>query len=171
VAGLDKTTKHEILVKTLIEYSSSSNWYKAKKEWFINDIYETDRDYERCSCSHYPIKEIITIHNKINDNELIIGNCCIKKIIEDENDYAKFFQAIRNKKINKAVIDQSYKDGILNKWEDDFMLNVWRKRKLSEKQNSAYSKIKQKILSYYSKRHHDQLKRPQPPPRFAPPLA
>ena len=96
-------------------------------------------------------KEVIIIKNTLNGNELIIGNCCITKIIEDEKEnkmYKAIFNALKNKKINKILIEMSYyNDHFVSKADFDFMINVFRKKRFH---NDRYEKLKHRILRLYT---------------------
>lgn len=151
-------SKFKILRETLLEASKSKEWDTAKKEWDVKEIYFVDPEstsgesfYETCSCSHYPIKEVITIKNTLNKNELTIGNCCITKIKEDKNEnkrHRSIFNALKNKKINKVLIETSYyQDHFVSKAEFDFMINVFRKKRFH---NDIYEKLKDRILRLYT---------------------
>lgn len=142
------------LIKRVTETSKTTNWLEAKKEWVVDSIYhvEDPEEFETCICGHYPIKEVIVIKNKHNGKTLIVGKCCINKFPACPSDYNNFFQAIRNKKINLAVIEQGFEDKVINEWEHGFTKNVWRKRKLTEKQQNKYSEIKQRLLNYYQRK-------------------
>ena len=114
--------------------------------------------YETCSCSHYPIKEFIKIKNTLNKNELIIGNCCITKIIEDEKEnkrHKAIFNALKNKKINKELIEQAYyNDHFINQWEFEFLSKIFRKRSFSEKQDHVFKRIKDSIMRLYESKYN-----------------
>ncbi len=111
--------------------------------------------YETCSCTHYPIKEVITIKNTLNKNELTIGNCCITKIIEDENErHRAIFNALKNKKINKELIKQAYyNDHFIYHKEFEFLLKIFRKRSLSEEQANEFTRIKDTIMRLYESKY------------------
>ena len=158
-------SKFQILMETLLEASTSKEWDVARKEWKVIEIYFVDIDstsgesfYETCSCTHYPIKEVITIKNILNQKELIIGNHCITKIIEDKEEnkrYKAIFNALKNKKITKELIEQAYyHDNFITQWEFGFMLNVFRKRSLSEKQDDYLMRIKDKIIRLYESKYN-----------------
>ena len=56
------------------------------------------------------------------------------------------FKAIIQNKINKSLILYASEKSIINAWERDFLLNIWRKRKLTERQSYILFPLKQKIL-------------------------
>ena len=147
------TTKNEYkLFKRVIKLSKAKEWEEAKKEWEEIRITEIDKeeDYGECLCGHHPIKEIIQLFNNITHNEIIVGNCCINKFFGIK-DYNKIFSAIKKGRVNKVMIEDSFKKGIITGWEKDFMLNVFRKKRLSLKQSKIFEKIKPKILNLYHK--------------------
>lgn len=161
----DGKSKFKILMETLLEASKSKEWDVAKKEWKKTGIYFVDTEstsgesfYETCSCSHYPIKEVITIKNTINKNELIIGNCCITKIIEDKKEnkrHKAIFNALKNQKINKELIEQAYyNDHFIYHKEFEFLLKIFRKRSHSEKQANEFARIKDRIMRLYASKYN-----------------
>ena len=141
------------LIKRVIEKSKSKDWEEAKTEWVIGEIYEIEDEdhFETCTCGHYPIKEVIEIRNRYNGNSIIVGNCCVNKFSMLNKNYSNFFHAIKKDKVNLDVIEQGFKDGIINSWEYEFMKNVWRKRKFSEKQSRKYEDINTRLLNHYKK--------------------
>lgn len=161
----DGKSKFKILMETLLEASKSKDWDVAKKEWEITEIHFVDPEstsgesfYETCSCTHYPIKEVITITNTLNQNELIIGNCCITKIIEDEKEnkrHKAIFNALKNKKINKELIEQAYyNDHFIYHKEFEFLLKIFRKRSCNEKQANEFTRIKNTIMRLYESKYN-----------------
>lgn len=160
-------SKFKILMETLLEASKSKEWDLAKKEWKEKEIYFVDTEstsgesfYETCSCSHYPIKEVIIIKNSLNKNELTIGNCCITKILDDKKEnkrYKAIFNALKNQKINKELIEQAYyNDHFINQWEFEFLLKNFRKRSFSEKQANVFIRIKDTIMRLYESKYNSK---------------
>ena len=145
------------LFKRVIELSKADNWEEARKEW--EQIAITERqsdDLGACTCGHYPIKEEIQLFNIGTKKEIIVGNCCIKKFF-DIKDFDKVFMALREGRVNKFMIEDCFKKGVISSWESDFMLNVWRKRNVSAKQSAVWCRVKKKILAHY--RVSPQIKR------------
>lgn len=156
-------SKFKILVNTLIAASDSKEWDIAIREWKVTERYSIDIDsisgesfYETCSCSHYPIKEVFTITNTLNQNQLHVGNCCITKIIEPNEfkRHASIFKALKAQKLNKVIIKEAYfTDSFISEWELNFMLNVFRKKSLSEKQSVFFTRIKDQIMTFYRRKY------------------
>lgn len=136
--------KEFILISEIIKNSISKDWENAKKEWKVIETYY-DENYDSCSCSHYPIKEIIIIENINNGLTMKIGNCCINKFFEIKK-YNKLFIALSKKKINSSIIKISHEKKIINYWESKFLNDVFRKRKLSEKQSDLKNNLIEKIF-------------------------
>lgn len=143
------------LTSEIIKLSKSQNWDAAKLEWAVEDIYYSDED-ETCLCGHHPIKEICTINNKSTGNYAIVGNCCVKKFLGIT--YEKIFQSYKkikrdsSKSINVETISFALNKAIINQWENDFYLDILRKRNLSEKQLKVKIKINNKIIKALSKK-------------------
>ncbi len=148
---MEKVTKNQFqLFKRIIELSVSKDWESAKKEWTAGEITQVEEgyDYGTCTCGKYPIKEMIQLFNEKNRNEVIVGNCCVNHFFGIK-DYNKVFKAIKENRVNKFMITESYEKAVINQWESNFMLKIWRKKKLTEKQNNVFKNIKDKILKYY----------------------
>ena len=48
----------QVLRKRILELSDSQEWERAKREWYLLEIYKQDED-GKCLCGHNPIKEIL----------------------------------------------------------------------------------------------------------------
>jgi len=147
----DKLTRnHYKLIKRVMSLSHATNWDDAKKEWKIIEITEVDKDedYGSCLCGKYPIKEMIQMFNGITRSEIIVGNCCVNKFF-DIDKYNKVFNALKKNKVNSLMIDESYAKNIINSWEKNFMMSVWRKRNFTKKQVDKYKILSQKIIKFY----------------------
>ncbi|MHA1410650.1 MAG: hypothetical protein ACTSQY_10160 [Candidatus Odinarchaeia archaeon] len=131
----------------IIELSVADEWHDAAMEWKLETIeYRKEGGY--CICGHY-IKEHIQIKNMINGNRAIVGNCCITKFPQYSgkiSDMKSCFRALKNNKINSALIQFAYDEKKIKEWEYNFMMNIWRKRKLSPKQISKKEQVKRKIF-------------------------
>ena len=146
----EKITRNQYkLFKRVIELSVADNWAEARKEWEQIKITERQSDdLGACTCGHYPIKEEIQLFNRLNRNEIIVGNCCIKRFF-DIKDFDKVFVALREGRVNKFMIGDCFKKGIISFWESSFMLSIWRKRNVSAKQSAVWCRVKKKILANY----------------------
>ena len=140
------------LIKKILELSYSSVWDEAVNEWHFESI--SIEPKSTCLCSHYPIKELCHIKNDKNGNTTIVGNCCIKKFKGDTTK-TKMFNALKRNQLNKALIEYAFEKKIINQWEKDFCIKLWRKRYLSQKQGMIFSKIKEKILNEVLKNAND----------------
>lgn len=138
---------------TLFKYSVSTDLNNMLAEWEITKI---KKDYENenyCICTH-PITELVYIQNKLNGNELIIGNCCMDKIGKvPERMTNNLFRLKKDitKSMNRDLIDfiqQKY--NLLTKWEFNFYLDIMKKRKLSDRQMEIKQKINQKVIKSFT---------------------
>lgn len=134
----------ENFIKGLIENSEHKNWDEAIKEWILENIFF---EASNCLCGH-DILENCVIRNKLNNKEIIVGNCCINKIpsYSEYNHMSLAFKALKKNKVNASLIDLSRELGYINEWEHRFMMDVWRKRNFTEKQRNYYTKISEKIV-------------------------
>lgn len=133
------------LFQEIIDRSEADTWEEAKEEWFLQyiEMAGEGEDYS-CLCTHPHIKELCYIANKKNGNEALVGNCCVKKFMEMESDL--LFQAIRRGKVNSAMIEYAFSHNMISKWENSFMLDVMRKRKMTVKQRAVYDRVSDKIF-------------------------
>lgn len=145
-----KQTKNEYkLFQKIIKWSFSNDWEESKKEWNQKKIFILRKgEFGTCTCGKYPIKEIIVIENTNTNKRLPIGNCCIKKFFNIK-DYDKVFNALKKNKVNRFMINDSFKKSVISRWEGNFMLDLWRKRILTYKQQELFYKIKKKIIRSY----------------------
>ena len=145
----------EIFKREIIRHSNADNYFDACHEWDELAIDVADDDEEcYCICSH-PIKQLITIRNRENGNDVVVGSDCIRKIPNFPN--ASLYQpAISNltdlKKdpedttIGKNLIDFIRIKELLEEKHIIFLENMRCKRRLSPKQESYYSGLKEKIV-------------------------
>ena len=137
------------LLNRVLELSEADEWNEAIKEWEVIRVTEAQgEDFGECTCGHYPIKEIIQMFNSKNSNEIIVGNCCVKKFYKIK-DYDKVFKAVKKNKINRFMIDFAYKKGVMSDWNYGFLCDVWRKKKLSYKQAKIFDRLKEVVLSEF----------------------
>ena len=139
-----------VLPRKIIRRSKAKTWDRAKQEWELNDIVMTENCEYHCLCGH-PIKELCILKNKYNGREVIVGNFCVKKFLNHIRS-EKFFRAIgRVKKditnnFNADFIQMMYDKAIINKWEYNFYMDIWRKRNLTKSQLRKKIEINKKIL-------------------------
>lgn len=137
-----------ILKEEIISRSVSDDWFKAKNEWQLGDLY-MEHEPNTCLCGHYPITEICVLVNCFNGNNVIVGNCCVKKFLGLPS--GKIFQAIKkikkdsDRSLNEEAITYFYNAGQINSWEYAFYMDIWRKRKLSFKQLRYKRQINDRI--------------------------
>jgi len=130
----------------LLKYSEAKRWEDARQEWRLNHIWYADiEDARTCECGHYPICEICVVENEVNDTILEIGNCCVNQISPEFDALKRIFPALREGRINPAIIDYAFKQMIINEWERDFLQDVWRKYSYSPKQAAKFKQIRHKI--------------------------
>jgi hypothetical protein len=70
---MTETSNQELLRSVVIQKSKATTWDLAKTEWDLLTIYDED---SRCVCEHF-IRENCVIRNRINGEELTVGNVCI----------------------------------------------------------------------------------------------
>jgi len=133
----------------IIKRSVNPTWELAKREWKLVEIEEAE-DYETCLCGHYPIRELCILKNKENGNSAVVGNCCVKKFLGLPSN--KIFQAVKRvrkdtaKSLNAETIQLAFNLDWINKWENDFYLDIMRKRVLTNRQRAKKLQINEKVL-------------------------
>lgn len=145
----------EIFKKEIIKYSESQDYYEACSEWVEVAIdYADDYEEYKCLCTH-PIKQLITIRNRHNNREVIVGSDCICKIHNFPN--ASLYQPVitnlvelkRNfddAKIGKSLLEYIRIRGVLEERHISFLEQMRCKRNVSEKQENYYNGLKKQIL-------------------------
>lgn len=137
------------LTQEIISRSRADTWDEAQLEWALVEVYRED-DPMACLCSHFPINEICVLANKLNGNEAIVGNVCVKKFLGLPSD--KIFAAIgriakdETRALNAEAIVHAHERGWINDWERKFYLDTWRKRSLSSKQEAKRLQINRLVL-------------------------
>jgi len=120
-------------------------------EWRLNHVWYADiEDARTCECGHYPICEVCIVENEVNGTILEIGNCCVNQISTEFEALSRVFPALRAGRINPAIIDYAYKQGITNDWENGFLRDIYenklkKKQKLTPKQDTKFKEIRLKI--------------------------
>ena len=135
------------LFEPIIKLSVADNWDEAKLEWELVTIIWREEG-GNCICTHF-IKEHCQIENIINGNNTVVGNCCINqfpRISGDVVDLNSCFRALKNKRINPALVDFARDQNIINDWEMNFLLDLWLKRKLTYKQQLKKDEISRMIF-------------------------
>ena len=137
------------LTEEIIRLSKANNWDEAKLEWELEDVY-WQSESEECLCGHSPINEICILRNTKNDDQVTVGNYCVKKFLDLPS--GKIFDAIRrikkddSKALNGTTIGFAQKRGWIEDWECAFYYETMHKRRLEEWQLPERKKINHKIL-------------------------
>lgn len=138
------------LTAEIINRSNAHTWDAAKLEWALLEVYEADEP-ETCLCGHFPIIELCVLHNKQNNSQATVGNCCVKKFIGLPSD--KIFQAVKrirkdlSKSLNAEAVDHAFTRGWLSEWERTFYFDIMRKRSLTAKQKAKKQQVNELVLS------------------------
>lgn len=150
----------EIFKREIINQSISNTYEEACSEWYAVGIDNADDDEEcYCICSH-PIKQLITIRNRKNNNDVIVGSDCICKI--PDFPHADLYQSVitnlveLKKKpddttIGKKLIEYLRFENVLEERHIAFLEQMRCKRRLSEKQEAYYSGLKTRIVRVLGK--------------------
>lgn len=147
----DSTGTHhfEKLRNHILKLSSATNFDDAKEEWSLYQVH-ISHDFGRCPCG-VAIKEHCFLKNVKNGKQTHVGNVCVKNFMGIDSE--SLFSGLRRlrsntlSKPNTAVIEYARKAGYLyGKNEYDYLMEIKRKRKLSEKQKHWVQKINRRIL-------------------------
>ncbi len=143
----------------IIALSNADTWHKAVREWHLVDIEILDPgEFDECLCGHRPIRELCHIANHENGNKTIVGNHCIEKFDKDDpghevfGDTTKAFQAAKRifadptASANEALIALAKQQGVFTSDNAMFYLDIWRKRNLSDAQESYKNRLNHKLL-------------------------
>lgn len=145
----------EKLREHIISLSESDDFERARNEWELFNVeLSEDIEGETCPCGKTGIRELCYIHNIKNGKKIFVGNVCVKKFMHI--DTGNFFNGIRKLREtpesnpNFDVIKHAQKFGYLHDNKEgneyDFLCNIRRKRKLSDKQKRWRAKIVRRIL-------------------------
>ena len=135
------------IIPVLLRYSAAPTWNDAKAEWRLNHVeWRDSEDAETCECGHYPICELCIIENEVTKTVLTVGNCCINQVSPEFEQLKRIFPAIKQGRINPAVIDYASTRHIINQWETNFLKDIWRKRTFTKNQAIKFNHIREKIL-------------------------
>ncbi len=130
----------------LLRYSEAKGWEDAKLEWRLVNIRFVDiYCAETCACGHYPICEICKIENVVNNTVLKVGNCCINQVSPEFDSLRRIFPALREGRINPAIIDYASKRGIITNWESKFLKNTWNRKRRTAKQERIFRDVRHKL--------------------------
>lgn len=151
----------EIFKREIINLSISNTYDEACSEWYEVCIDEADdgEDYE-CVCTH-PIKQLITIRNRENNNETIVGCDCIQKITGMKNkdlylpvltNLIELKRDPENTTISRSLIEFIKTKDILDDRHIAFLQQMRCKRRLSEKQELYYNGLKGRIVRILGKK-------------------
>ena len=145
----------------LKKLSVGQRWPDVLDEWELELVEPLDpeQDAETCLCGHHPIRELCHMHNKLNESMCIVGNCCVKKFGKPEFEGTdKIFDAVHKIKAditasaNNELLLHARKRRVLTDKEFNFYSDIWRKRKLSDKQQRWKLDLNRKIIESVSRR-------------------
>ena len=140
------------LIQAVLENSISEDWDGAIDEWdqIGWDYVQSDGT---CACGKQHISELNFVRNRFTGIELIIGSECINKFFnyQIQGLHASINKVIKepHKSLHMDIIRTAYHNGIINQWEKNFYLDVYRKqsRSMSYKQIQTKESINSKILN------------------------
>jgi len=140
----------ERLKAHILPLSVSRSFDVARKEWSLVAV-EISEEFDQCPCGQ-DIKEHCYIRNRLNGNEIYVGNLCINRFIQiDTGNLFDGLKRIANDptaNVNSDLIEHAYRMGYLyGEKEYTFLKQTVRKRKLSPAQIAWKVKINRRIVA------------------------
>ena len=145
IANYEEKTPRWHLVQQILKRSEAKDWANAVEEWELTSIERSDIPHT-CLCTHYPIKELCHLYNSKTDERVTVGNCCVRLFDLVPLKLDRVFRALTRGRLNKALIEFAYDNGIISDWEYKFSCSTWRRRVLSDKQWAKRDAITERIL-------------------------
>lgn len=141
----------ENFIEGILNLSEWSDWSMAKTEWnYVSSDMIPD---SQCLCGH-SIVEVCTIHNRLNDNYAEVGNCCVKKFMDNrvmstraETDFTILRGLQRNPLYTIKNIHYWFHTGVIGQWDLTFYESLGKKRNLSYKQEKQKLRINNLIVA------------------------
>jgi len=129
--------------------NSKSTVYDLAVNVWTHTLTRLNEDWLWCICGKR-IKEQCIVRNKFNHKELIIGNVCINKFFNRNlNFYFDGLKSCINQETpNKKFIQLAYGCNIINNYEYTFMIDMFRKKKYSDKQRHLKESIVNKLSKF-----------------------
>lgn len=135
---------HSSLVESMILLSAHAEWDKARSEWSLERIFESD-DGETCLCGHHPIHDACVFRNRVNGKEALLGKDCAKSFmlldVEALFNSAKSARANPAHSLCDASLEHALAQGWMSSWELAFYRHVRHKRILSPTQSEKKNEI------------------------------
>jgi hypothetical protein len=144
--------KRTILEREIVSESVADKYEDCNLEWYLpKGGIRINPHYQTCRCTHYPIKYVCRIVNRLNNNRMEIGNCCVKRFLGE--DYIRAFASLERimlnerKPMNPALIHLVHQWGWVTDVERRWLERTWKKRKASP----ARIEINRRVLAELSK--------------------
>lgn len=102
-----------------------------KKEWVFENVYESDEPLT-CLCGHFPILQVCVLHNIKNNNDVEVGNECVKKFfnIKLADSVIRSIKKIKSdmsKSVNVETLDFFHEKGCIDDWKYKFYYDIIHK--------------------------------------------
>ena len=159
---------YQILIKSVLEASTTDKWEIAVREWDIVDCKEDEKHLSECVCGKENLRYLFTIRNRKTGRSLYpIGSTCIEKLGRDDLDYEVNVQLdmyhlvhviesgerieLTSKYFSKKLLYALYEEGAFtsNQYNGydgtndyQFMLDMYNKRNKSNITEQQHRKIR-----------------------------
>lgn len=168
--GGSEMNNHERLTEEIIERSGSKDPFWSFREWdevYTYQLSVYDDEPETCLCGKHPIYEVFKLRNRITDEEIFIGNVCIKRFRHGEklskvfSDFKKVKKDI-NKRLSQTTLDYMRDKKVPGFQNYKFYSNRVNKKitTLSDTELSVIRKVNQLFIDFIERK--DTRKRPHP---------
>ena len=141
------------LKQEILAHSVSEDWDSARHEWDVTYSYAADN--ETCICGKQHIVQVNVLENKFYGTELKVGSTCVNKFKQIDIAFVHLnLNKIRrniNARVNERTMAHLLKRNVINQVEYKFYVDVWRKRKLTHKQEWWIREINKKCLHWSNK--------------------
>lgn len=138
------------LSQRIVELSEANNWAMARAEWDLHEIYFVD-EHTTCLCTHYPIREVCVLRNRLNSNHAEVGNVCVNKFMGLPSkiifDGLKRVAKDDTGALNTDASHYAYRKGWVNDWEYGFLGSTRRKKVLTGRQLAKRQEINRRVLA------------------------
>jgi len=147
-------------IKDIVDMSQGNDFTRAKLEWYLVELW---KEQNHCLCGHFIIQSCL-IKNDITGHEVVVGNCCVKKFLNNmsADEYFKILMRIE-KNIETTIRECNFiklllVNNFINNWEYGFYMSIKDKKKSKLSPRQLYKKIHihKKVLKRYE--DHKKIK-------------
>ena len=144
-------------IEAIVSISVATDWAHAREEWRpINVQLEDNAHCDACG-KHWGIEQVVLLANKLNGKFLKVGMNCYCKFRGYHG--GNVYRCVARQKCNQFMIRMAHEVHLIDDWEMEFMLDVWRKRKFTARQRARYDLINRRIINAFRRDLSEEAKR------------